>query len=118
MAVSTYQRSDEVLSTAAQVDDEAEHVDVTSMGKLFAVNARRRRASCSSSASTAMYTPVRPPPSLHTDTLRHRDVVVHAYRLETRGPIFKTSYGPITIAIRARFEHDTTSYEELGAFEQ
>ena len=40
MAVSTYQRSDEVLSTAAQVDDEAEHVDVTSMGKLFTVNAR------------------------------------------------------------------------------
>jgi len=27
-------------------------------------------------------------------------------------------YGPITIAIRARFEHDTTSYEELCAFEQ
>ena len=26
--------------------------------------------------------------------------------------------GPITIAIRARFEHDTTSYEELCAFEQ
>jgi len=40
-----------------------------------------------------------------------------------------TVYGPITIAIgarfeydsstiRARFEHDTTSYEELCAFEQ
>ena len=27
-------------------------------------------------------------------------------------------YGPITIAIRARFERDTTSYEELCAFEQ
>ena len=26
--------------------------------------------------------------------------------------------GPTTIAIRARFEHDTTSYEELCAFEQ
>jgi len=29
-----------------------------------------------------------------------------------------TCYGPITIAIRARFEYDTTSYEELCAFEQ
>ena len=132
MAVSTYQRSDEVLSTAAQVDDEAEHVDVTSMGKLFAVNARRRRASCSSSASTAMYTPVRPPPSLHTDTLRHCDVVVHVYRLETRARFSKHLVGLLQLrferdsattryemrTIRARFEHDTTSYEELCAFEQ
>ena len=36
------------------------------------------------------------------------------------GTSSSTSYrnGPITIAIRARFERDTTSYEELCAFEQ
>ena len=30
----------------------------------------------------------------------------------------QVSYGPITVAIRARFEYDTTSYEELCAYEQ